>query len=882
MRLFGFRQRKQREQDLERELRAHLEAEADEQKQNGLSAEEAHYAARRAFGNQSLTKENVRAAWGWTVLETLGQDLRYAFRSLRGSPAFALVAIASLGLGIGANTAIFSFVNALLLQKLPVPEPTRLVELTEYRDGKLFNSPFSFPVIDQLDRRNTAFTGVFGRYPLRVNLTPDSAAELLNGELVTGTYFATLQVKPALGRLLNDDDVKAGTGNPVCVISYPLWQGHFGGDMHILGRKLMLSAHPYSVVGVTQKGFFGAQLQSRVDLQIPISRAADFMQGPFATMWKSPGFVWIEAMARLKPGLTMAQAQAMVDPVARAIQLDLADPKDRANVAGRRTAFHLSEGSQGVKNDSPYSKPVTILMGVVGLVLLIACANVANLLLARAGARSKEFAVRLSLGASRLRLMRQLMVESLVLAGAGGLLGVALAFWIVRTLLLYLNGANSGGNGLPVELDPMVIGFSILLTLLTAVLFGFAPAWQSAKPDVSSELKGGNEQVSGVKTRRFLIVLEIALSMVILFAAGLMTRTLGQLRTIDLGFDPSGVTTLHIDPAMSGYSQQQSDRVFDAVLSRLRAQPGIVAASLAVVAPLEGSMMSMSFEVPGRAEKNSDLQTNFNMVSPSYFKTLHQPILAGRDFNDLDAKKAPRVAIVNDLFVDQYMPGENPLGRLFHMGGGDVEIVGLVGSSHYQMLREKVCPLIYLPVKQTQSSGFSVLVRTRLAPAQAVAEIKQAVRAVDPKLPIYGVREFQDVIDEGIGSERMLTFLAALFSALVTLLCGMGVYGLIAYAISRRTREIGVRFAIGAQKADVAKLFLRESGALIAAGVLVGIPLALASARILKSLLYGVEPSDTFTMLSAIAIFLAAGALASLLPVRKATRIEPLRALRYE
>jgi predicted permease len=333
---------------------------------------------------------------------------------------------------------------------------------------------------------------------------------------------------------------------------------------------------------------------------------------------------------------------------------------------------------------------------------------------------------------------------------------------------------------------------------------------------------------------------------------------------------------------MSGYSQQQSDRVFDAVLSRLRAQPGIVAASLAVVAPLEGSMVSMSFEVPGRAEKNSDLQTNFNMVSPSYFKTLHQPILAGRDFNDLDAKKAPRVAIVNDLFVHQYMPGENPLGRLFHMGGGDVEIVGLVGSSHYQMLREKVCPLIYLPAKQTQSSGFSVLVRTRLAPAQAVAEIKQAVRAVDPKLPIYGVREFQDVIDEGIGSERMLTFLAALFSALVTLLCGMGVYGLIAYAISRRTREIGVRFAIGAQKADVAKLFLRESGALIAAGVLVGIPLALASARILKSLLYGVEPSDSFTMLSAIAIFLAAGALASLLPVRKATRIEPLRALRYE
>jgi predicted permease len=413
-------------------------------------------------------------------------------------------------------------------------------------------------------------------------------------------------------------------------------------------------------------------------------------------------------------------------------------------------------------------------------------------------------------------------------------------------------------------------------------VFGLVPAWQSSKPDVIPELKGMTAQLGGVEMRRFLIVFQIALSMMILFAAGLMTRTLSQLKTIDLGFDPARVITLRIDPAMAGYTTEQTDRVFDDILQRLRSQPNMTAASLAVVTPLEGSMISLNFEVPGYVAKSSDRQTNFDMISPQYFKTLNQALLAGREFSERDVKKGQRVAVVNQLFAGQYMPGQNPIGRHFKMGDDDIEIVGLVKNSRYQDLREAMWPLIYLPAKQTQSSGYTLLVRTKLMPKQAMADIEHTVRSVDAKMPIYDVREFQDLVDGGITSERALTFLSSLFSGLVTLLCCMGVYGLIAYAVSRRTREVGVRFAIGAQKSDVAKLFMRESAVLIVAGIVVGIPLALGSARVLKSLLYGVEPTDAPTLALTVAIFLGAGVLASLLPVRKATRIEPMQALRYE
>ncbi len=885
-------QRKSRERELERELRSHLDLEAEEQQQEaGLSPDEARYAARRAFGNPSLIKEKTREMWGWNLLETLGQDLRYAFRGLRKSPAFTLVAVSSLGLGIGANTAIFSFVNALLLKHLPVPEPTRLVQLAEYEGNKEINSVFSFPFIAELDKRNDVFDGILGRFPVRVNLLTKGPTEPLNGEVVTGDYFRTLRVKPALGRLLAEDDISAATANPVCVISYSMWQGRFTGDPAIIGRKLLLNRHPYTVIGVTERGFYGSQLQARVDMQLPVSRMGDFMggffsSGPGGVMWKSPGFSWLEPIARLKPSVTALEAQAKVDPLARAIKIQVAAPDYRTKVARERTAFRLTDGSQGANYDSTYSKPLAVLMGVVALVLLIACANLANLLLARANARAKEFAVRLSLGASRSRLVRQLMVESLAIAGCGGLLGIMLAFWIIQSLLAYLNTGRSSGSFFTVAPDSLVICFSIVLPLLTAALFGLVPAWQSAKPDVVPELKGASAAARSdgdrTRTRRFLLVFQIALSVTVLFAAGLLTRTLSRLKTIDLGFRPAHVITLSVDPAMNGYSPTERDHIFDEILSRLRAQPEIAAASLAVVSPLGGGMIFLPIEFPGHIQKSSDLQTNFNMISPDYFKTLNQALLSGRDFSDRDVKKAPGVAIVNQLFVAQYIPGENPIGRHFKAADDDVEIVGVVSNSRYQSLREKPCPLVYLPGKQTQSSGYTLLVRSRSEPRTAVSDIEHTIRSIDSKLPIYNVRTLQDQIDQGISSERVLSFLSMLFSALATLLCGIGLYGIIAYSVSRRTREIGVRFAMGAQKLDVTKLFLRESVLLIAAGVFVGIPAAVASTRVLKSLLYGVAPMDALTLAFTVVILVVAGLLATLLPVVKAARIEPMQALHYE
>ena len=791
------------------------------------------------------------------------------------------MAIASLGLGIGANTAIFSFVNALLLKKLPVPNPTQLVTLNEFENGNLINSVFSFPMIDELEKRNQTFNGIAGRFPVRLNLMSDTSAEPLDGEVVTGEYFKTLQVQPAIGRLLTDEDINAGAGNPVCVISYALWQARFAGDPHILGRKLNLNAHPYSIVGVTERGFFGPQLHSRIDIQLPVSRAGDFMNGPFVTMWKSAGFAWLAPLARLKPGVTAKQAQAMIDPLAQTLRVELASAKHRSQI--RKTSFGVPGASQGVSVNDSYFRPVTILMGVVGLVLLIACANVANLLLARASARATEFAVRLSLGASRTRLVRQLMVESLVLAIAGGWLGLLLAFWMIRSLLTYLNAGRSGGDGIHVALDFPLVAFLILLSLLTAIVFGLAPAWQSVKVETTSNSRKAQGRLGGgAMMRRFLLVGEIALAMVILFSAGLLTRSLTQLKTIDLGFDPARVIAVRIDPAMNGATSEQSQRTFDEVLAHLRALTGVRAASMAVVTPLDGGMISIGFEVPGHLAKSSDVQTNFNMISPDYFKTLKQAVLAGREFNEQDSQTSQKVAIVNPLFVNQYMRGDNPIGRHIKVGSDDVEIVGLVKNSYYQTLREKMWPLIYLPVKQTRSSGFTLLVRTTLTPKQAILDIKRAINSVNPKPPIDSVQQMPDLIDQSITSERMLTFLSALFSGLVTLLCCIGVAGLIAYAVSRRTREIGVRFAIGAQKSDVARLFLKEGALLLGAGIAIGVPLALLSARVLRSLLFGVEVTDTRVLAATVAIFLAAGVLASVLPVRNAIRIEPMEALRHE
>jgi predicted permease len=819
-------------------------------------------------------------------------DIRVALRGLRRSPAFTAVAISSLALGIGANVAIFSFVDAILLKQLPVDQPQRLVHLVEYEGSKETNSAFSYPMVQKLAEGTRIFDGVLGRFPVRVNLMSSGAAEPLHGEVVTAEYFKTLGVRAALGRLITDDDIRAAAANPVCVISYSMWQQRFAGDPAIIGRKLILNSRGYRVIGVTEKNFYGSQFESPIDMQLPVSRMGDFMGGFFAngpggSMWKSSGFTWLQVLARLQPGLTRAQAQSMVQPQAHQIEAELAGPGQCRNNTDTKTTMRLLDGSQGINwTRSQFAQPVTVLMMIVGLVLLIACVNLASLLLARANARQKEFAVRLSLGASRLRLIAQLMVESMVLSISGALLGLLVSTWLVHSLLTYLNAGAPMGGGIHVTVDSFVLCFCVGLSFATAVLFGLTPAWQSARADILPGLKqtGNSAAVSGERAllRKSLVIVQIALSLVILFAAGLLTRTLSKLETVDLGFEARHVITLSADPAMIGHPPAETNRLFDEMLSRIRAIPGVDAASVAVVTPLTGAYIELDVEVPGHVPKNNESAPGFNMVSPGYFATLHQRLLQGRDFSDHDSERAPRVVIVNQQFASQYWPGENPIGRRFKQDGRDVEVVGLVNTARFVDLRETPRPVVYVPYKQMNNSGYSLLVDTRGDTRRAIGGIRRAIRSVDPKIPIYDIRTLQSQIDHGISSERVLSFLSVLFSALATLLSGIGLYGLIAYAVSRRTREIGVRMAVGAQRSDVAGLFLRESALLLSAGVAIGLPLALAATRTLKTLLYGLQPTDVPTLVVTAAVLIIACLFATFLPVRRAARIEPLEALRYE
>lgn len=825
-------------------------------------------------------------------------DLLFAVRSLRRSPVFTVVAIASLALGIGANTAIFSFVNAILLKHLPVPHPERLVTVVETNrpqevstaDSSTF-TVYSYPFIQAMNRQTELFDGLAGTYPVRVSLARDQGSAVLHGEIVTGAYFHVLQIKAAAGRLLTEADINSSVGDPVCVLSYRAWQTQFAGDPQIVGRRLRLNAHAYRVIGVTERSFYGSQIGSRFDMQLPVSRMGDFMGGFFGggqggLTFRSPGFSWLQPIGRLRHNLSRKRASAVLQSLAPNIRRELADPKNRAQPDKSSTSFALRDASQGTNPDRSRRTPLLVLMGIVSLIILIACLNLANLLLVKAKNREKEFALRLSLGAGRWRIARQLLCESFLLALVGGALGVLLSSWLTETLLFYLNASSMAGEGMQIAADPVVLLFAAALSFTTALLFGLAPALHSTSVDILSRLKEAQFNQSGGRdkayTRKLFTVVQISLAVCLLFGSGLLTATLSNLQTVDLGFQPARVVALSIDPAMAGYRGNQVEHTFDRLVQRLRSVRGVTAASYAVVTPLDGAVLSMDFSVPGYTPSNSsDREVNFNAISPGYFNTLHQPFLAGRDFSMHDSKAAPRVAIVNQAFVKQYMRGQNPVGRHFKTGSSDMQIAGVVADAHYRSLREIPGPVLYLPIAQSQSSGYGLLVRVRGDPKQLIPQIQSVIRSVDNRLPIYNVRTLQQQIDQGISSERILGLLSQLFAGLATLLCVIGLYGVIAYGVTLRTREVGIRLAIGATRMSIARLFFREGILLLAIGVSIGIPLALAGARTLNSLMYGVK-NDSMTLLLMVGILLLAGLLAIALPTQRAATVEPSAALRHE
>ena len=812
------------------------------------------------------------------LADELRRDALHALRGLRRSPVFALIAVASLALGIGANTAIFSFVDAVLLQRLAVTEPHRLVTFEQTHRGERTGVVWPLSTIDDFAARTPAFAGVFGWFSRPISLSAGDDGVWVNGELVTGRYYRTLRVSPAVGRLLNDDDVRNAGADPVCVLGYGLWQRAFGGDPGVVGRTVFLNGHGYRVVGVTARGFHGAELHRRFDLGVPATRAGDFLPAfrGAAGARRLNDMSWLVPMARLQAGVARAEAERQAR-----LALQAVDPE-------RQGQLWLDDGTQGFNTVRPaFGRPLLVSMGLAALVLLVACANLANLLLGRAQARARELGVRLCLGASRARLVRELLAETSVLAVAGGLAGVALSLWIRGALVGVLNAGRSAASAVHVPVDAHVLAFSILVTGTTAILCGVVPAWQATRPDrvsgVGREPAAGGLAGRGLMSRA-LVVVQIAVCLVVVFGAGLLTQTLRTLATVDLGFEPEKVIALRADPAASGRSAVEVSGVFDEMLVRARELPGVTAASLAASPPYGAMSVTMGIDVPGYVPgpERGDTVVAFNFVSSRYFETLGQALVRGRDFDERDVRGRPLTAIVNETFVERYFDGRNPLGRRFHQGSEELEIVGVVGDSRDQAVRSGPAETVYVPEKQGPPAGMTLLVRAGDDPERIVPALLALVGSMDRRMPVTSVHTLDVDVEAGLSSERMLGLLSTLFAGLTLLLAGIGLYGVLASAVVRRTREIGLRLAVGAQGRDVALLLGHESVALLLLGVATGGFLAFGGARVLRGVLFGVAATDPPTMAASILLLCAVALVATAAPLRRASRVDPMVALRSE
>lgn len=829
-------------------------------------------------------------------------DLRFALRTLRRSPVFAVVAVLSLALGIGANTAIFSLLDQVLLRALPVREPQRLVvfHVAEHFPGwsmaDAHESVFSYPMYKDFRDGSRVFDGVVARAGAPVSVSDGGATERAGAEIVSGNYFQVLGVTPLVGRNLVPEDDGAPGAHPVVMLSHGYWRRRFGASPAVLGRKITVNGHPMLVVGVAPPGFHGVIGGRTPDLFVPIT-----MQRQIAPTWDALAdyeIAWLSVFARLKPGLSVTQAQAGMQTVFRPMLEELLARTGRMRsrkAEEELLAMKLSllSAVQGINEmRRQFQKPLVALMGMVGLVLLIACANVAGLLITRAAGRRKEVAIRLALGAGRRGIVRQLLVESLVLGLAGGAAGLLVARW-TNLGLLRLLAENEPEGWLSASIDLRVLGFNLLLSVVTGILFGLAPALQSMRAEVASALK---DQSAGVRTgaggarfRRVLVGAQVAFSLLLLVGAGLFARSVFNLMRVDPGFRSSNVLTCAIDPTLAGYPSARTAAFYRELQQRLEALPGVEAAGAANPGPLTHGNRGGNITVEGyQAKGDEEVGASQHAVSAGYFHALGVPVIAGRQFTERDLAGSQKLAVVNEAFVKRYFRDRNPLGRRIAFGAGnrvvpDREIVGVVRDFKHGDLREQVHETVFFPYTQDERPNpLTFYVRAQRGESQLTSEIRRLVRELDANLPVFAVKSLTVQVQESILTDRLIAILSSAFGALATVLAAVGLYGVIAYSVARRTAEIGIRIALGALPRSVLGLVLREAGALVLAGIAIGLPAALVASRLVESQLFGIKANDPLVFALATLGLCAVGLLAGLIPARRAAAIDPIRALRYE
>lgn len=812
-------------------------------------------------------------------METLWQDLRYSLRMLMKRPGFTFVVVATLALGIGANATMFTWIKAVLLAPLPGIE--RPEELVEIWGATRNNSALSSSYLDYLDfrNRNEVFAGLVAHQVVPLNLGRGGKPERVWAAIVSGNYFEVIGVKAALGRTFLPEEDQTPNAHPVVVIGHALWTRRFGADPNIIGRTVTLNEHDFTVIGVAPRDFRSTYAGFALDAWTPVMMKDQVARPHFSLTDR--GSRWLMVTGRLKPGKTVAQAQANMATIAHQLEQSYPNTNERLGV----DAYSLMQSPTSLRH---MMRPgLTMLMAAVAVVLLIACANIANLLLARAASRRKEISVRLALGAGRWRLVRQMLTESLVLASLGAVFGLALAFWTARFLTPFLPpyGMSVSFDTRP---DAAVIGFTVVVTVVTAVLFGLAPTLQSSKPDLVGTLKDSSATLGrgrrGVPLRQALVVIQVALSMVALISAGLFIRSLREASTANPGFDAKGVLLASLDPFLSGYDDNRGREFYRRLVERVATVPGVQSVSLARRPPLTLSGIAFAaVTIDGYAPaKDEDMRLNYETVGPKYFQTMRIPLLSGRDFDERDNERAPGVVIINETMARRYWADGNAIGRQIRLNKDWLKVIGVARDVKQRRLSEPPQPFLYLPLLQDYRSNMILVVRAAVDPGLVLHSVQAEIASLDPEMPLFDVKTLEEHIGTSLFLPRMAATLLSIFGLLALSLTAIGLYGVIAYSVSQRTRELGIRISVGAERRDIYRLILGQGLKLSIVGLLGGLVAALTVTQLMANMLYGVSATDPTTLISIAILLMGVTLLACYFPARRATKVDPTIALRPE